>query len=103
MLYQKFTTLAVLFIQTSLVRPAVLPSEYLETRDDDAFNNTLDSRDDTHDLNPGERGMLNDQNNAYEGIFWDTAYPGGNGPRGSSGDGGCIVSYYNNLIERTAF
>ncbi|PMD27060.1 hypothetical protein NA56DRAFT_725877 [Hyaloscypha hepaticicola] len=77
MLYQKLTNLAVLFFQTSLVRPAVLRSDYLDTIDDDAFNNTLDGRDDTHPLNPAERGMLDNQNNAYEGIFWDTAYPGG--------------------------
>lgn len=103
MLYQKLTTLAVLFFQASLVRPAVLPSEYFDIRDDNAFNNTLDGRDDTHPLDPAERGMLDNQNNAYEGIFWDTAYPGGNAPRGSPGDGGCVVSYYSNFLQRTAF
>jgi hypothetical protein len=88
MLYQKLTILAVIFFQTPSVQPAVLPSEYLDTRDDDIFNNTLDGRDDINPLNSIERGMLDDQNNAYEGIFWDTAYPSGNAPRGSPGDDG---------------
>jgi len=103
MLYQKLATLVVVFFQTSLARPATLPSENLDARNGDAFNNTLDGRDDTHPLNPIERGMLDGQNNAYEGIFWDTAYPGGNAPRGSPRDGGCVVSYCSNFLQSTAF
>lgn len=96
MLYQKLTTLAVAFFQTSLARP---PSKYHNVRGDDAFfNNTLDDRDDTHPLNPAEGGMLTNQNNAYEGIFWKTAYPGGNGPRGTLSDGGCSVRFYSNFL-----
>jgi hypothetical protein len=99
MLYLKLTTLVVGFSKTSLARPAITPSEYCNIKDDDAFfNNTLDDRDDTHSLNPAEIGMLDNQNNAYEGIFWATVYPSGNRPRGSLSDGGCIVRSYSNFL-----
>jgi hypothetical protein len=104
MLQQKLATLAIFLLQTSLVRPAILPSEYLDARDNGAFNASIDARDDNHPLTPGERNMLNIQNNAYKGVFWDLAYPGGNGPDGTAGspqDGGCYVYQYNILVEAT--
>ncbi|TVY41875.1 hypothetical protein LSUB1_G003086 [Lachnellula subtilissima] len=100
MLHQKLVTLVAL-LQSSVVRSAILPSEYLDARDDDTFNNTLDGRDDTHPLNPSERGMLDDLNNAYEGIWWDKSYPGGAAPRGNAKDGGCDVASFNIIREAT--
>jgi hypothetical protein len=100
MLYQKLTTLAVVLLQTSVVRPATLPSEYLDARDHEGFNISIDARDDTHELNPVERDMLNNQNNAYKGIFWDVAYPGGNAPRGTLRDGGCTVSRHKLILTQ---
>ncbi|PVH70827.1 hypothetical protein DL98DRAFT_597489 [Cadophora sp. DSE1049] len=102
MLYPKLTVLAIAFFHASIAQSATAPSGYRKVRDADTLvNNTLDNRDDTHPINPAERGMLDDQNNAYKGIFWDTAYPGGNGPRGGRSDGGCNVEQYNILVEAT--
>lgn len=70
MLLQKLTTLAAVLLRSSWVQSALLPSEYIGGRDDDAFNNTLEDRDNTHDLNPAEQGMLDNLDNTYEGIYW---------------------------------
>ncbi|CZT46971.1 uncharacterized protein RSE6_07486 [Rhynchosporium secalis] len=47
--------------------------------------------------------MLNDLRDAYQGFSWDTAYPGGAGPRGEKGtkDGGCDLDSFKVILEAT--
>ncbi|XMA18508.1 hypothetical protein WAI453_011299 [Rhynchosporium graminicola] len=88
---------------TSFVQASVLPPRSLKLQADDTFNNTVERRDDAHALNPAERGMLNDLRDAYQGFSWDTAYPGGAGPRGEKGtkDGGCDLDLFKVILEAT--
>lgn len=89
MLSKATRSLLVLLVHSCLALPAPIFGE-----DDNhavPYNSSLSGRDDTHDLNPIEKGMLDDQQRAYPGIYWPTAYPGGEAPRGSPRDGGCLV------------
>ncbi|EPE33194.1 Metalloproteases (zincins), catalytic [Glarea lozoyensis ATCC 20868] len=101
MFYQKLTSFTLIFLQVPFALPATLPQDYSTTLDKGASNITHYCRDSTHPITPGEIKMLQEQANAYQGIFWDVAYPGGNGLSGSKTDGGCDLDSYDILVEAT--
>ena len=90
MLFQKLAILSAVF-QSCAAHPP-FPGTQREAIDElSTSNDTLVERDDTYPLDPIERGMLDEQQKAYPGIYWYAAYPGGAAPRGEPEDGGCLV------------
>ncbi|TGO73819.1 hypothetical protein BELL_0329g00110 [Botrytis elliptica] len=97
MLQIKFTPLAIVLFQCSLVLSAVLPSEYLYVRDASISNATIEKRA----LDLSEIAMLNNLQNAYKGVWWATAYPNAERPYGSKYDVSCDIENFNILVEAT--
>ena len=103
MLLQKLVILAAVSFKSCAARPTLIPAKDTNIAEDVAFfNNTLVDRDDTHPPNPIEKGMLDELQNSYPGIYWYTAYPGGEAPQGTPRDGGCLVRSYHSSDRTTS-
>lgn len=98
MLQMKFTPLAIVLFRCSLVLSAVLPSGYLDIRDANIFDATIEKRA----LDLSEIAMLNNLQNAYKGVWWATAYPNAERPYGSKYDVSCDVSCSSILMTRVS-
>ncbi|TGO90572.1 hypothetical protein BPOR_0059g00150 [Botrytis porri] len=90
----KFTPLASVLFQYSLVVSAVLLSEYLHIRDAGIFNTTIEKRA----LGLFEIAMLNNLQNAYKGVWWATAYPNAERQYRSNYDISCDICLIQSTI-----